>query len=97
MYDGREQYKLIGNENSIHHGFFSSDNNQIVTISSDMTIRFWDLKNGNILFTLHLPFKQSDYPWLDFDLSCTEQKCLMAISLNKTSKIVWYEFNTGYK
>jgi WD40 repeat protein len=89
---------LVGHENSVYRVAFSPDSNQVATLSSDMTVRFWDLSNDNILFTSRLPIKSElSSSWLDFDFSCTSQGCWMGVLHNALPKLLWYELGIIYE
>lgn len=62
---------------------YSPDGRQLATVSTDMTVRFWDLKAERLLFTLRLP-TQRDHgiPLWDFDFRCTAAgECWIAVPL----------------
>jgi WD40 repeat protein/ABC-type branched-subunit amino acid transport system substrate-binding protein len=84
------RYRLAGHESTIYRVIFSDDGQRVATISSDATLRFWDLFNGSELFTLRLPAKASDpVPAWDFDFRCTFQNCWIAVPLTR-GKLMLY-------
>ena len=61
------------------------DGRQLATVSSDITVRPWDLATGNELFALRLPteFRQPSPLW-DFDFRCTPAgDCWIAVPLTR--------------
>ena len=64
----------------------------MATVSSDATVRLWDLSNGSELFTLHLPTQVgSSSPLYDFDFRCIPNKhCWIAVPLAR-GKLVLYD------
>ena len=95
--DGTETRRLIGHENMVFRVAFSPDSGQIATVSGDATVRFWDLENGECLFTLQLPAPPSPYPvrlW-DFTFRCTPTGCWLAVPLTR-GKLAVYEMGGIY-
>ena len=62
---------------------YSPDGRQLATVSTDMTVRFWDLEGERLLFTLRLPTElQRPSPLWDFDFRCTAAgECWIAVPL----------------
>jgi len=92
--------KLVGHKNTIYRVIFSQDSQQIATVSSDTTVRLWDLNNGNTLFTLQLPEKKDKDTsrisiLYDFDFRCTPQGCFIAVPLYR-GKLLLYELGQIY-
>lgn len=88
---------LVGHEDTVWRVIFSPDNQQVATVSSDATVRLWDLNNGNELFTLHLP-TNGDWPvpLYDFDFRCTSNgDCWIAVPLAH-GKLALYELKQIY-
>jgi WD40 repeat protein len=90
--DGQEQHRLVGHEQAIFRAIFSPDSQQVATVSSDATVRLWDLSNGSELFSLRLPTNQgSPTPLWDFDFRCLPNKhCWIAVPLRR-GKLVLYD------
>jgi len=103
IYTGDNQQitdKLVGHKNTIYRVIFSPDSQQIATVSSDTTVRLWDLNNGNTLFTLQLPEKKDKNTsrtsiLYDFDFRCTPQGCFIAVPLYR-GKLLLYELGQIY-
>lgn len=96
--EGLEKNALVGHEQTIFRAIFSPDSQQLATVSGDATVRFWDLSNGNELFSLHLPtqaYVKSNSPLWDFDFRCTSQDCWIAVPLTR-GKLVLYELGNIY-
>ncbi|MCK5877099.1 MAG: WD40 repeat domain-containing protein, partial [Candidatus Marithrix sp.] len=92
--DGTEQYNLSGHDDSVLKAIFSSDNDQIATVSGDGTLRFWDLTSGNEIFKLRLPTKIKPPLW-DFDFRCTKTGCWIAVPLTN-GKLMLYDMGNIY-
>ncbi len=94
--DGKLLYNLSGHENTILRAKFSPDGQQLVTVSGDATVRFWDLNNGTELFVLHLPARPDPpAPLWDFDFRCTPKGCWIAVPLTR-GKLVLYDLGRIY-
>jgi WD40 repeat protein len=94
--DGKPQGDLKGHEDTIWRVIFSPDSQQLATVSSDGTVRFWDLSQSRELFTLHLPVNhdESASSW-DFDFRCVPRvpnfdHCWIAVPLTQ-GKLILYE------
>ncbi|VFM94930.1 MAG: WD domain-containing protein, G-beta repeat-containing protein [Candidatus Kentron sp. G] len=63
--------QLVGHEQTVFRAEYTPDGAQLATVSSDMTLRLWDLGNDKPLFTLRLPteFRRPSPLW-DFALGC---------------------------
>lgn len=93
------QYALPGHENTIYRAIFSPDGQQVATVSSDATLRFWDLYNGNELFTLRLPTNSGwPVPLRDFDFRCIASKnnCWIAVPLTR-GELKLYQLKNIYR
>jgi len=95
--NGKRQKQLPGYQNTIYRVIYSPDGQQLVAVSSDMTVRFWDLTNERLLFTLQLPVSRDTIlnnkqpiPLFDFDFHCTRQSCQMVVPLTR-GKLLVYE------
>lgn len=89
---GKQEHRLVGHEQTIFRAIFSPDSQQLVTVSGDGTVRWWDLDTGSELFTLRLPTQPGPKPPLwDFDFRCTPQDCWIAVPLTRdTGKLMLY-------
>ncbi|EIJ41111.1 WD40 repeat-containing protein [Beggiatoa alba B18LD] len=82
--------RLIGHENSILKALYLPDPQQLITLSSDASIRFWDISENNELFSLRLP-SHSGYPipmW-DMDFQCMAQTCWLAVPLTRGELLLY--------
>lgn len=92
---------LGGYEQTIYRVIFSPDSQQLATASGNGTVRFWDLTNGQELFTLRLPIRtctttNTPEPLLwDFDFRCTAQKCWIVVPL-PCGKVALYDLGKIY-
>lgn len=81
----------MGHEQSVFRAIFSPDSSQLATVSSDATVKLWEVKTGKELFTLRLP-TNSGYPtplW-DFDFRCVPQgECWIAVPLTRGKLVVY--------
>ncbi len=93
--DGQKQHHLVGHQQTVIRAIFSQDSQQVATLSGDTTVRMWDLKNRNELFTLPLPANTGrPYQVWDFDFHCAD-KCWIAVPLTR-GKLVLYDFGKIY-
>lgn len=91
--NGQEQYHLEGHEQTIYRAIFSPDSQQLLTVSGDATVRWWDLNTASELFTLDLPIQPGPTsPLWDFDFRCTAQECWIAVPLTR-GKLVLYHLD----
>lgn len=78
---------------------FTPDNRQLVTVSGDATVRFWDLEGNKELFTLNLPTNSGKpEPLWDFDFRCVDEghgDCWVAVPLTK-GKLALYNLGKIY-
>jgi WD40 repeat protein len=91
-------YDLKGHENTIYRVIFSPTGQQIATVSSDATLRVWDLHNGMELFSLRLPTNSGKpVPLKDFDFQCSpkEGDCWIAVPLAR-GKLMLYKLKNIY-
>ena len=89
--DGQLLHRLVGHEQTIYRAIFSSDGRQLATVSSDATVRLWDLDTGTQLFALRLPADQApSVPAWDFDFRCTPTGCWIAVPLTR-GKLALYD------
>lgn len=89
---------LTGHQTTILRAAFSPDNRQLVTVSGDATVRFWDLNGNRELFTLNLPTNSGmPEPLWDFDFRCVEEgECWIAIPL-MSGKLSLYDLGKIYQ
>jgi WD40 repeat protein len=81
----------VGHEQTVYRAIFSSDGGQLATVSSDATVRLWDLDTGAQLFALRLPADRSPpNPLWDFDFRCTATGCWIAVPLTR-GKLALYD------
>ncbi len=75
--------KLVGHEQTVYRAIYSPDGTQLATVSSDMTVRLWNLATGKALFTLPLPTEyRRPSPLWDFDFRCVpDGHCWIAVPL----------------
>ncbi|ALG68218.1 AAA family ATPase [Beggiatoa leptomitoformis] len=84
------EHRLIGHENSILKALFTPDPQQLITLSSDATVRFWDIPHNSELFSLRLP-TNSSYPipvW-DMDFQCSTRNCWLAVPLTRGELLLY--------
>jgi WD40 repeat protein len=63
--------RLVGHEQSVFRAEYTPNGAQLFTVSSDMTLRLWDLGTDKPLFTLRLPANRDNgVPLYDFALRC---------------------------
>jgi WD40 repeat protein/Na+-transporting methylmalonyl-CoA/oxaloacetate decarboxylase gamma subunit/ABC-type oligopeptide transport system ATPase subunit len=83
--DNNKEEKTLGkHRNTIYRVIFSKDNQRVLTVSSDATLRMWDLKKEMELFSLHLPTQpfSPTVPLRDFDFYCfSNETCYVAVPL----------------
>lgn len=92
--NSREKKTLGKHQNVIYRAIFSQDSQRIITVSSDATLRMWDLENEIELFNLRLPAKPfpPEAPLRDFDFYCMPQKnCYIAIPLTMARQLALIE------
>ena len=91
-HDTQLLHRLVGHEETVYRAIFSPDGHQLATVSSDATLRLWDLDTGGELFSLRLPtHRSSPLPLWDFDFRCTPAGCWVAVPLT-CGKLALYEF-----
>jgi len=63
--------RLVGHEQAVLRAIFGPDGEQLATVSSDMTVRLWDLATAKAVFTLRLPTEMKyPSPLWDFSFQC---------------------------
>ena len=78
----QEPLRLHGHESTVYKAIFSPDSRQLATVSSDATVRLWDLDTQSELFRLRLPAEfNGSAPLWDFDFRCTPTGCWIAVPL----------------
>ena len=94
---GEEEHAFVGHEQTVWRVEFSADGGQVATVSSDATVRFWDLKTKSELFTINLPsHKSPPTPLWDFSFQCTPAgDCHIAVPLT-SGKLVLYRMKGVY-
>ena len=100
-HDAHLLHRLVGHDDTFYRAIFSPDGHQLATVSSDATLRLWDLDTGGELFSLRLPtdrhspsvvrMDHPDIPLWDFDFRCTPTGCWVAVPLTR-GKLALYEF-----
>ncbi|MCP4398363.1 MAG: hypothetical protein GY801_13835 [bacterium] len=99
--DGELEQTFAGHEKIIYRVMFSPDSGQVITASTDTTIRVWDLTARQELFTLRLPVAQSDAPLSGFDFRCSSGaassgNCWIAVPLPR-NQLLLYDLGQPYK
>ncbi len=77
-------YHLTGHEQTVYRALFAPDSQQLATVSSDTTVKFWQLETAKELFSLALPTnREQGIPVWDFDFRClkNQSRCLVAVPL----------------
>ena len=97
-----ELIQFSSHDSAIQKAIFSPDSQQLLTASSDATVRVWNLAdnliNSHELFPIFLPIK-SDEPLWDFDFRCAEQgkgQCWLAVPLTN-NRLALYDFGKIYQ
>lgn len=94
LYDNQNnqlKVRLVGQEDAVLKSTFTPDSSQLVSVSGDATVKFWNLEQGDELFSLRLPADPSPpAPMWDFDLRC-EKTCGVAVPLT-AGKLLLYQF-----
>lgn len=97
--DGTLLQELPGHQNTIIRAEFSPDGQHVVTISTDATLRFWDLRKETELFSLRLPATGGfPVPLWDFDFlgqSASNRETLISVPLTN-GKLVVYNLGKIY-
>ena len=89
--DGRLVHELVGHQQSVFRAEFSPDSQQLATVSTDATIRLWDVSSADELWTIQLPSGRSPpTPLWDFDFRCTPNGCWIAVPLTR-GKLALYD------
>ena len=95
-HDAKLLHRLVGHEQTVYRAIFSPDGHQLATVSTDATLRLWDLDTGGELFSLRLPTHRAPpVPLWDFDFRCTPTGCWIAVPLTR-GKLALYEFGKIY-
>ncbi len=86
--------RMVGHENTVYRAIHSPDGQQLATISSDMTLRLWDLPRQRLLFTQRLPAVRNPYqdsPLWDFDFRCVKAtgQCWAVVPLTMGRVVVY--------
>jgi WD40 repeat protein len=89
--NGKLIHPLVGHEQTVYRAIFSPDGQQLATVSSDATVRLWDVDTGAQLFALRLPADRAPpVPLWDFDFRCTPTGCWLAVPLTR-GKLALYD------
>lgn len=83
---------LVGHEQAVFRAIYTPDGQALATVSSDTSIRLWDVHTGQPLFRLQLPtMHRKPSPLWDFDFRCTadERNCWIAVPLT-TGRLALY-------
>ena len=93
---GKDEVILNGHEGRVFKTIFTPDDMHLISISSDSTIRFWDIKTEKEIFVLSLPIRNDPetLPFEDFDFKCfaNNEYCLLTVP-STDGKIFVYQFN----
>ncbi len=89
--DGMLVHRLVGHEQAVFRAIFSPDGEQLATVSTDNTVRLWDVKGGDEMSIIRLPSERgADTPLWDFDFRCTPTGCWIAVPLTR-GKLALYD------
>ena len=78
--------QLAGHESTVYRAIFSSNGQQLATVSADSTVRLWDVSSGNTQWNLRLPSVRGvagAVSLWDFDFRCTPTGCWIAVPLTR--------------
>ncbi|MDM8568621.1 WD40 repeat domain-containing protein, partial [Thiotrichales bacterium HSG1] len=94
-----EPTTLKGHENTVYRAIFSTNGQQIATVSSDATLRMWDLRYDMELFSLRLPTNSGrPVPLKDFNFRCYPKgNCWISVPLIESNKLMLYQLENIYE
>ncbi len=86
--------RLVGHENTVYRAIYSTDGQQLATVSMDMTLRLWDVPRRRLLFTQKLPAmwpEGQQSPLWDFDFRCIPEtgECWALVPLTMGRVVVY--------
>jgi len=87
-----ERTELVGHENTVYKSLFTPDSATLASVSTDATVRLWDIGHASELFGLRLPTNAGyPTPFWDFDFLC-QKTCRLAVPLT-AGKLLLYRFS----
>ncbi|OUD16016.1 hypothetical protein TPSD3_01025 [Thioflexithrix psekupsensis] len=84
---GEALFSLPGHQDTVRQGFFSPDGYQVITVSQDNTVQFWDLSKKQEeanFFRLTLPLTGEIR---HSDLRCVEQTCWLIVPASEQEEL----------
>ena len=90
LYQNKKSTEIITEGGTIYRVIFSPDGMQLLTLSQDSTIRFWDLSTDQELFALKLPVKP--HKIFNFDYQCSETgDCWIGVPLLNKQLMIFHQ------
>ena len=83
-------FSFSSHENEIVKAMLFPNNQQLISVGNDRTLRVFDFPSATELFSLKLPVEKFEYPVNDLDLYCVKDMCIGAVVLE--NKVVFYKF-----
>ena len=90
LYQNGKTTEIVTDGGTIYRVIFSPDGMQLLTLSKDSTIRFWDLSTYQELFALKLPVKPCRI--FNFDYQCSSNgDCWIGAPLSNKQFIIYHQ------